>query len=69
MLENISYPILEILSNSLTNNLSVLQKHCGNKNMQVLIPVKANAYGCGLNIIVQYLQTYKNNNITNIRYR
>ena len=49
-----SYPVLEILSSALNNNINLLRNCCNNNNLKVLVPVKANAYGCGLDIIIEY---------------
>lgn len=45
------YPYLEISSKALDHNLSLIKKLTGTR---VLIPVKANAYGFGLDIIMPY---------------
>lgn len=45
------YPYLEISASALDHNLALIKKITGTK---VLIPVKANAYGFGLDIIMPY---------------
>lgn len=46
------YPVLQILSSHLLHNLKTIRNHC--KNTSILIPVKANAYGCGLEEIMPF---------------
>lgn len=50
-----NYPYIKISSKALQNNLTLLQKKLPAKT-KTLIPVKANAYGCGLQEIFPFLQ-------------
>ncbi len=46
------YPALQILRKNLQHNLELIKKHA--PGAQILIPVKANAYGCGLSQIMPF---------------
>lgn len=46
------YPVLQILSKNLKHNLKVIRQHIG--KAKILIPVKANAYGCGLSQLIPF---------------
>ena len=50
----VSYPILQISSNALNHNLRVIKKKINNPNCKILIPLKANAYGCGLETLLPF---------------
>jgi len=49
------YPVLEISQSALRHNLSLVKKITG-PAVKILVPVKANAYGCGLAEIIHFLQ-------------
>ena len=48
--------MLEIRSSALRHNLNLIHDLVGKPGVKVLIPVKANAYGCGLNAILPFLK-------------
>lgn len=50
--ENFPYPTLEISAGALKSNLLLLRKIAHNK--KILIPVKANAYGCGIKELLPF---------------
>ncbi|MDH4199424.1 MAG: alanine racemase [Spirochaetia bacterium] len=47
------YPVLEINSSALDSNVRLLKKITGSR-VKLLVPVKANAYGCGFGEIIKY---------------
>jgi len=49
------YPYLKISRAALKNNIKQVQKIC-NKNTKILWPVKANAYGCGIDTILPLIR-------------
>ena len=53
------YPILEISRSALESNIKLIHKIIDSKNTncKVLIPVKANAYGCGLETLMPVFQS------------
>ena len=65
------YPILEISRSALENNIKLIHKIIDSKNTncKVLIPVKANAYGCGLETLMPVFQSNDINmlGVANIR--
>jgi alanine racemase len=52
------YPVLEISEAALHHNLNLIKKIAGTK-VKTLIPVKANAYGCGLAEMMGFFQKAK----------
>jgi len=55
MVAGYPYPVLKIKSTALAKNLSLLKNIAGDST-KVLIPVKANAYGCGLKEILPFFK-------------
>jgi len=55
------YPVLKISRKALRNNLEVLKKVISrsDKDVKVLIPVKANAYGFGISTLLPFFQEEK----------
>ena len=57
------YPVLRVSKDALWNNLNIIRAHAAKEKagsrVKVLIPVKANAYGCGLDTIMPFFQEAK----------
>ena len=49
------YPVLRISKKALRNNLTLIRDLCPPKT-KILIPVKANAYGCGISAMLPFFQ-------------
>ncbi|MDH4262877.1 MAG: alanine racemase [Spirochaetia bacterium] len=52
------YPVLEISEKALNDNFGLIKKITGS-NVKILIPVKANAYGCGISEMMPFFQKVK----------
>ena len=50
-----AFPLLQISSTVLTHNLQSIKKKINNPKCKILIPLKANAYGCGLETLLPFL--------------
>ena len=61
-METSNYPTLEIDTQALENNLSLIRSLTttsqSKDNCKILVPVKANAYGCGIETILPFIEKF-----------